>query len=265
MIDETALPHRGDEINGYRAAVCSGLKPRLARYLLHDTQMRSAYAFLFIGTPIGLAVAWLGSLMFSGRRAKTLLLGVALCGVGGLTALLSPIIALWMAWSAKTWMRTFCHGLLIPGVVVLKDPLTIVGLADLGKATETKGQEFGLARASLWTLPNYSREVGTRIPCIANFSEEGRDRFFYFSPYPVSHGTGDAFDLEQCMLRLGEAPFRRIEGLIAQGLTPEHWNRMVVVNANDEVIETRGYMEAGEMSSGDRKKHAAPREEEPTS
>ena len=83
------------------------------------------------------------------------------------------------------------------------------------------------------------------MPCIANFNEEGRDRFFYFSPYPGSHGTGDPFDLEQCIQRLGEASFRRIEGLIARGLTPEHWNRMVVVNANDEVIETPGYMEAG--------------------
>ncbi len=83
-----------------------------------------------------------------------------------------------------------------------------------------------------------------------------------FSPYPVSHGTGDAFDLEQCVQRLGEASFRRVEGLIARDLTPEHWNRMVVVDANDEVIETRGYMEAGEMSSADRKQHASPRQEE---
>ena len=88
---------------------------------------------------------------------------------------------------------------------------------------------------------------------MANFNEEGRDRFFYFSPYPVSHGTGDHFDLEIACQKLGEASFRRIEGLIARDLTPEHWNRMVVVNANDEVIETRGYMEAGEMSSADRK------------
>ena len=207
-------------------------------------------------------MTWLGTRTFSSHGLKPLLLGVVLCGVGGLAAFLSPIIAAWMSWSAWKWTRTFRHGLLIPGVVVSKDALTtVVGLADLGKSPESKGQEFGLARADLWSLPNHSHEVGTRVPCIANFSEEGRDRFFYFSPYPVSHGTGDPFDLEQCVQRLGEASFRRIEGLIARGLTPEHSNRMVVV-ANDEVIETRGYMEAGQMSSADRKQHASPQQEE---
>jgi hypothetical protein len=257
MLDESSLPHRGDEINGYRASLSTGLEPRLLRYLLQDTHFRSAYILLLIGTPIGLALIWLGSRMLGSHSVKTLLVAVILCGAGGLTAFLSPIIAAGMAWSGWKWRRTFRHGLLIPGVVVSKDPLTLVGLADLGKSHESKGQEFGLARAQLWSLPNHPNEVGTRVPSIANFNEEGRDRFFYFSPYPVSHGTGDAFDLEQCVQKLGEASFRRIEGLIARDLTPEHWNRMVVVNANDEVIETRGYMEAGEMTSADRKKYAS--------
>jgi hypothetical protein len=43
MIDENTLPHRGDEINGYRASVSTGLRPRLFRFLLHDTNLRTAY------------------------------------------------------------------------------------------------------------------------------------------------------------------------------------------------------------------------------
>jgi Protein of unknown function (DUF3239) len=170
--------------------------------------------------------------------------------------LLGPLIALGLAWMARKWVKHFRQGLLIPGVVVSSDPLVIVGLADLGKAEENKGKEFGLSRADLWTLPSHPHTVGTRLPCVANFSEEGRDRFYYFSPYPVCHGTGDAFDLEMCQQRLGEAPFQRLESLIARDLAPEHWNRMVVVDANDEVIETRGCMEAGEMSRAQRERMA---------
>jgi Protein of unknown function (DUF3239) len=252
MVDESTLPHRGDEINGYRASVSTGLKPRFWRFHLHDSSWRTAYLFLFIVTPLGLLPIWLGWTMLGSSGLKTKVLGIALCGVGGLMVLLGPLIALGMAWTAHACARTFRHGLLIPGVVHSSDPLEVVGLADLGKAEDRKGKEFGLARTGLWTLPNYSREVGTRVPCVADFSDEGPDRFYYFKPYPVCHGTGDEFDLEICMQKLGEAPFRRLEALIARGLAPEHWNRMVVVDANDEVIETRNCLEATEMSRAHR-------------
>jgi hypothetical protein len=45
--------------------------------------------------------------------------------------------------------------------------------------------------------------------------------------------------------------------LIARNLVPEHWNRTVVVDANNEVIETRAYMEAGETSRATRDQMAA--------
>lgn len=251
MVDESTLLYRGDEIDGYRAAVSTGLKPRFWRYHLHDTNWRSAYIFLFVVTPLGLLAIWLGMKLLSVGRLNAMLAGVALCAAGGLMVVLGPIIALALVWMARTWAKQFTHGLLIPGVVISSDPLALAALADLGKTAETKGREFGLARADLWSLPALSREVGTRVPCVANFSEKGRDRFFYFSPYPVPHATDDDFDIEQCCQRLGEAPFRRLEGLIARGLAPEHWNRIVVVDANDTVIETRGYMVAGEMRKAD--------------
>ncbi len=257
MIDESSLPHRGDEIDGYRASVSSGLSPRFWRYHLHDTHWRSAYVFLFIVTPLGLLPIWLGSKLLGAHRIKTMLLGVALCGVGGLMILLGPILALGMVWMARKWARHFRHGLLIPGVVVSSKPLAVVGLADMGKDPEKKGREFALARADLWSLPGHSREVGTRVPCVADFSNESRGRFLYFSPYPIAHGTGDAFDLEQCMQRIGEAPFRRLEALVARGLAPEHWNRIVVVDAQDEEIETRGYMQVEEICRDEKKQDAS--------
>jgi hypothetical protein len=248
MIDENAQPHRGDEIDGYQASISPGLSPRLGRYLLHSSHMRSAYAFLFLVTPIGLGVLWLGwKILSSTSNLKAFLLGVGLCGIGGLMTLLGPILGIGIAFMARSAARKFRNSLLIPGLVISKDPLAIVGLADLGKSFDRKGKEFGIARNDLWTVPNYSSEVGTRIPCVADFSEIGPDRFYYYSPTPVSHATGDPFDLEQCMQRLGEAPFQRLERLVARDLAPEHWNRMVVVDANDEVSEVRNYMEAGEM------------------
>jgi Protein of unknown function (DUF3239) len=258
MIDESTLPHRGEEIDGYRASVSTGLRPRLFRFLLHDTNLRTAYIALFIATPIGLILIWIGSKFFNSHGLKANLVGIGLCGAGGLTVIIAPFVALGTAWMAWKFTRQFRDGLLIPGVVVAADSLVIVGLADLGKLPQNKGREFGLARAEVMTLPSHSHAVGTRVPCIANFNEEGRDRFFYFAPYPVSHGTGDLFDLELCVQKLGEAPFKRLEALIARGLTPEHWNRMVVLDANDEVIDTRNYMVAGEMRAADQKLHASP-------
>jgi Protein of unknown function (DUF3239) len=256
MVDESTLLH-GDEIDGYRAAISTGLKPRFWHYHLHDGHWRSCYIFLFVVTPLGLLLIWLGMKALESHLIKAKVIGLAMCGVGGLMVLLGPLLALGMAWMASKWVRHFRHGLLIPGVVVAGDSLTIVGLADLGKDEATKGKEFGLARADIWNLPSYSHAAGTRVPCVANFSEEGRERFFYFSPYPVSQGTGDEFDLEMCMQRLGEAPFRRLEGLIARSLVPEDWRQMVMVDANDEVIETRAYGEAMEMTRAEREQAAA--------
>jgi hypothetical protein len=50
------------------------------------------------------------------------------------------------------------------------------------------------------------------------------------------------------MARLGEASSRRLEGLVSRGSIPDHEQWMVVVDRNDEVIENRGSVPAGEMS-----------------
>jgi hypothetical protein len=141
---------------------------------------------------------------------------------------------------------------LIPGVIISSKPLRILGLADLGKNDERKGVEFGLRFFEPWHLPSHSHEVGTRIPCVAHFTDEGIDRYYFFSPYPIAHATGDELDLDQCMARLGEASFRRLEGLVARGSIPDHEQWMTVVSRNDEVIETRGSVPAGEMSRADK-------------
>jgi hypothetical protein len=257
MTVESTLPYRGEEIDGYRASVATGLTPRFWRYHLHDTNWRSAYLFLFLVTPLGPVLIWLGLKLFNVSHIKALILGVALCGIGGLMLLLGPILALSMAWMARSWVKHFRHGLLIPGVVVSSNPLAVVGLADLGKDEESKGKEFALGRTDLWALPSHAHEVGTRVPCVASFSDEGRDRYYYFKPYPVAHGTGDPSDLEQCVQRLGEAPFRRLEALVARGPVPDHWNHIIVVDANDEVLEERNCLQATEMSRADRKEAGA--------
>ena len=97
------------------------------------------------------------------------------------------------------------------------------------------------------------------MPCVAHFSEAGRDRFYYFDPYPVCHATGEPFDLEQCVQRLGEGPFRRLEGLIAREPAPRSTGiAWLIVNAADAVIETRGYMEAGAVEPVPTGKAASP-------
>jgi hypothetical protein len=257
MVVERTPPDRGEEIDGYRAPISTGLSPRFWHYQLHDPNWRSAYLFLFLVTPLGPVLIWLGIKLLDVSHIKAMLLGVALCGVGGLMLLLGPILALGMAWMARKWIKPFRHGLLIPGVVVSSKPLAVVALADLGKDASSQGKEFALGRVDLWSLPTHSHEVGTRVPCVADFSEDCGDRYLYFKPYPVALGTGDPAEIEQCIRRLGDVPFQRLDALIARGPVPEQWNRIIVVDASDEVLEERGYIEAGEMRKAEEARRAA--------
>lgn len=90
------------------------------------------------------------------------------------------------------------------------------------------------------------------------------DRYYFFSPQPIAHATGDEFDLEQCMARLGEASFRRLERLVALGSIPDHDQWMIVVDRNDEVIENRGSVPAGEMSRAAKQAQARESEASPS-
>lgn len=90
------------------------------------------------------------------------------------------------------------------------------------------------------------------------------DRYYFFSPQPIAHATGDEFDLEQCTARLGEASFRRLERLVALGSIPDHDQWMIVVDRNDEVIENRGSVPAGEMSRAAKQAQARESEASPS-
>ena len=251
MADPTLL-HEGEPIDGYQASLPSGVKARFWRYHLHDETWLATCFLLTIVPLIGLTAIWLGSFLFRAARLKAYLLGLVVCGGGGALVLGGLLLGLLGIWGSRYWRKRLPNMLLIPGVIVSEKPLRILGLADLGKSEERKGEEFGLRFLEPWHLPSHPHEVGTRVPCVAQFTDEGRDRYYFFAPQPIAFATGDEFDLADCMARLGEAPFRRLERLIERGTVPDHEQWMLVVDRNDEVVENRGSVPAGEMARADR-------------
>lgn len=263
MADPNPL-QEGEPIDGYQASLPAGVKARFWRYHLHDETWLFGCGLLLVAPVIGLVAIWLGSFLFATRRIKTLMLGLVICAAGGLVILGGLLLGVLGIWGAFYWKKRFPNMLLIPGVIISSKPLRIVGLADLGKSDERKGMEFGLRFSEPWHLPSHSHEVGTRIPCVANFSDDGIDRYYFFSPHPIAYATGDEFDLEQCMARLGEASFQRLERLVARGTVPDHEQWMLVVDRNDEVIENRGSVPAGEMSRAAKEAQARASEASPS-
>lgn len=260
MIENSISPNGGTEVEGYHAALSTGLKPRFWHYHVYDGQWQMAYVMVFIAIPLGILSIWLGTKIMFVHNLHLRMPGLALWLLGGMALLLAPAVAMYEAWLAHAWVKWFRDGLLIPGVVVSRHPLAIVGLADMGKDDESKGKEFAVARAALWSLPGYPHDIGTRVPCIAHFSCECKGRYLYFEPYPVCYGIGDHFDLELCAQRIGEASFQRLDALVARGLVPADCEQMYVIDRNDERIETRAFADASELreSPGRKKVQAEP-------
>jgi hypothetical protein len=183
-------------------------------------------ASLFIGRPRGSIGAWFGVL---------LIVGGVIFGLLGLVLLLATY------YIRRNERRTFRDGLLIPGIVTSKDPLVVLALADMKKFDH--GQEYSIARLDPKHLPVHSHEPGTRVPCLASFSDELGDRWLWFSPHPVSWGTGDAFDIERCFERLGAEPFRKLEKCIARGPVPTFQYEIVMLDRDLNFVEVRNIAE----------------------
>lgn len=267
MPSDPSLPYRGDNLDGYRAPVSTGITPRALRHIRYTpTQNFGIICFLFL-SPLSVGAVYLGSWMLAGESVWSVVLGAASLLVGrprvtigaffGLLSiaggfilgLLGLVMLLAAFYVHRKPQRTFRDGLLIPGIVTSKDPLVLLALADMKKSEH--GQEYAIARLDPKHLPVHPHEPGTRVPCIASFSEELGDRWLWFTPHPVSWGKGDAFDIERCFERLGPEPFRKLEGCIARGPVPTFECEIVMLDRDMNFVEVRNIAEL----AGIRKAH----------
>jgi hypothetical protein len=234
-------PFRGGPIDGYRAAVCSGLTPRTLRHLRNDSSERFALRSVVVLAMLAVA-ALIGGVNLFMRGGLAILIGVILTLLGILSGLLGLAMGALGVWGARRTARHFRDGLLVPGVVITREPLALVALADMGKA-ET-GVEYALARLEPRRLPVHSHEPGTRVPCVARFAEDaGADAWRWFYPHPICWGTGDPFELDQCFARLGEEPYRRLEALVARGPLPSREEEIVILDRDLTFVKLRNIAE----------------------
>jgi hypothetical protein len=234
-------PHRGEDIDGYRAAVCSGVTPRMLRNLRHDASEGMLLKMVVVLALLAAAAIGGGVLLF-GKGGLATVAGVGLVLLGALLGLIGLGLGAIGVWGARRTARHFRDGLLVPGVVVSREPLALVALADMGKAVT--GTEYALARLEPRRMPVHPHEPGTRVPCVARFDEDADADFWrWFRPHPICWGTGDAFQIDQCFARLGEEPFRRLEACVARGPLPSTEEEMVILDRNLDFVKVRGIAE----------------------
>jgi hypothetical protein len=234
-------PYRGEEIDGYRAAVCSGVRPRTFRHLRNDPTEGFALKSVVVLALLAAAAIGGGVYLFGGGGLASAI-GVVLVLLGVLFGLIGVALGAMGVWGARRTAQHFRDGLLVPGVVVSREPLALVALADMGKGVT--GVEYAIARLEPRRLPSHSHEPGTRVPCVARFAEDAdADLWRWFYPHPICWATGDPMDLDQCFARLGEEPFRRLEACVARGPLPSREEEAVILDPSYEFVKVRNIAE----------------------
>ena len=116
MVDESALPYRGDEINGieprcrpgYAASCVTSFMILSSGQPTSSSSLPPRSAWHDLARHKDARLTWPEDAARGGRPVRR----------GRVDGVPLPDIASWIAWSAWKWTRTFRHGLLIPGVVV---------------------------------------------------------------------------------------------------------------------------------------------------
>lgn len=236
MATDDEHPYRGEAINGSSASIAPGVSPEFFHTYRHESNLRfvikSAVVFLVIG---GLAIFGGLSLREVGGWAASVG-GYAAIIIGGLFVVLGLIIAFiaFGFWSLLS--QAFKNGLLTPGVVVSQEPTALAVLAEMGNGGGRT--YYGVRRLNVPSLPAHGDHLETRVPCSSTFQPgDAEDRWAWFSPTPICHGTARASALKQCFDRLGDEPFRQLNALVRQGHVPPDESQLILLDENFQVLE----------------------------
>jgi hypothetical protein len=212
--------------------VSSGLSPRFLRYVRHSSATRLACGSFVICSILAALAVGGGAMLWSGG---SVLPGVLLIAVGGVIGLVGLLMA-GLGWvSLQAELKLFNDGPLTPGVLVSTGPNVVVGLTDL------RGAFPGVAYALTQITPRFTGldapAPGTRIPCFSDSQQQIKsDRFNMVNIYLIPWGTGEPAEIRQCLEKLGEEPFGKLEAVLARGIVPSGDMNKVLLDEDLEVV-----------------------------
>jgi hypothetical protein len=154
--------------------------------------------------------------------------------VGGILALPCLALAGLCWWICRQETVIYRHALLTAGIVVSKQPLAFVALANMNNCGGAP--DCALKRVDILRLPSHPEEVGTLFPCVAGFQEGPRsDRWGDFDPQPLCFGTSNRQLLAARAAKLSE-DFASLRALFEQGKYPRKAGELLWVG--DPVART---------------------------
>ena len=122
-------------------------------------------------------------------------------------------------------------GALMPGIVVLLEPLHLVCLANLSKSL---GEPFlALKRIDAGDLDFTAFKIGDILPCVAYFEDIGLDeRWGDVHPRPLAWATGDKKTLDYNKMRLDLEDLRILDESLRFGKLPHMEGELLLLNTN---------------------------------
>lgn len=228
-------PYRGETINGSSASISPGVSPRFFHAYRHQDSLR----FLIKSSIVVLAIGAVGVVVGDSLRGAggwaAVVGGYASMVVGGLFVLLGLFLAFLAFGFWSLMAHGFKNGLLTPAVVVSQEPTALAVLAEMGNGGRTY---YGIRRLVVPGLPFHGDHLGTRVPCSSSFhSGDADDRWAWFTPIPICHGTARPEDIDECFRRLGDEPFRRLDSLVRQGKVPGDEAQVILLDEDYQVLQ----------------------------
>ena len=95
------------------------------------------------------------------------------------------------------------EGLLVPGMIVKTEPLTIMAIANMA-AHEGVADVNGCYCLEVKALDGAKKELFEKIPCSCFFCYEGGEYHSSFQPHPLYWGTTDLQAIEEALRQVEE-------------------------------------------------------------
>lgn len=115
---------------------------------------------------------------------------------------LAAAFFLWRFWgtgvSDEYMKEVYEEGLLVPGMVVKTQPLTIMAVANM-VAHDGAATVNGCLNLIVKDLPGANRELYEKIPCSCFFTYEQGNYHSSFSPHPLYWGTSDQHEIAMAL------------------------------------------------------------------
>lgn len=102
-------------------------------------------------------------------------------------------------WSKEERKEVYEEGLLVPGMIVKTNPLTVMAIANLSASAEDIPARYGIYNLEVKKLVGARGQLYEKIPCSCFFRYEGGDYHDSFQPHPLFWGTSDLEDIARAL------------------------------------------------------------------